>query len=425
MNTWDLVSEAYIYAFPLVITNATKLHSTNTETATASRAPINQLSHAQKLADAKFRTVVTPNVDTVYSQAWLDLAKEPLLYTMPAADRFFTLQVLDAWTNTVTVLQDAGMYAFTLPQWQGDLPAGVIRVNIPTSAAWLIARIVLSGQEDFPAVSAIQQKMSLLPLSAYLQSGVYTPTPGTVLAEHEYVPVEHVLAMSPKVFFDTANALMLSNLPADADAPLLQRLSEIHVGPGMKFDMGVLTGDIAAQWKDMLLHVREELTTDSMHYATQLGQWIYYGAPIGNFGMAYRYRAMIALFGLGANTVDVAIYPKTEVDAAGAPLTGSHAYTMHFDTLPPTLDSGFWSVTAYGSDDFLIDNPIDRYCINDRTPFTLNEDGSLDLLLCKDKPEHTSNWLPVADQAFHLYMRIYVPDMAALSDWKPPVIQRL
>lgn len=425
MNPWDLVSEAYIYAFPLVITNATRLFSTNTEAATSSRAPINQLSHAQKLADAKFRTVVTPNVDTVYSQAWLDLEKEPLLYTMPEADRFFTLQVLDAWTNTVTVLQTAGIYAFTLPGWQGTLPEGVIRVDIPTATAWLIARIVLSGQEDFPNVAAIQQEMSLLPLSAYLQGGVYTPPTGTVLAEHEFVPVGKVLAMSPKVFFDTANALMLSNPPAAADDALLQRLSEIKVGPGMEFDMGILTGDITAEWKDMLRHVKEELIADSMHYATQLGQWLYYGAPIGDFGTAYRYRAMIALCGLGANTVDVAIYPKTEVDASGAPLTGSSTYKMHFETLPPTLDGGFWSVTAYGSDDFLIDNPIDRYCINDRTPFTRNEDGSLDLLLCREKPEHTSNWLPVSEDVFHLYMRIYVPDMAALSNWKPPVIQRL
>lgn len=132
---------------------------------------------------------------------------------------------------------------------------------------------------------------------------------------------------------------------------------------------------------------------------------------------------MVALVGLGANTVDVAIYPKTAVDETGAALTGEKTYTLHFETLPPTLEGGFWSVTAYGEDDFLIDNSIDRYCINDRSDFKLNADGTLDIILSKDAPEDTSNWLPVSDGEFHLFMRIYVPDMTALDSWQPPVIR--
>ena len=96
---------------------------------------------------------------------------------------------------------------------------------------------------------------------------------------------------------------------------------------------------------------------------------------------------------------------------------------LHFDSLPPTLGSGFWSVTAYGEDDFLIDNPIDRYCINDRSDFKLNADGTLDIVLSKDAPQETSNWLPVSDGEFHLVMRIYLPDMVALDAWQPPVIR--
>ena len=62
-DVWQLVSEAYIYAFPLVLTDATKTLSTNTDGTMTGRAPINQFNHAKKLADASFRTVVTPNVD--------------------------------------------------------------------------------------------------------------------------------------------------------------------------------------------------------------------------------------------------------------------------------------------------------------------------------------------------------------------------
>lgn len=71
-----LLEEAYLYAFPLVLVDATKTVSTNTKTASASRAPVNQFIHARKLLDASSRTVVSPNVDTIYTQAWLDVSAE-------------------------------------------------------------------------------------------------------------------------------------------------------------------------------------------------------------------------------------------------------------------------------------------------------------------------------------------------------------
>jgi len=376
-TVWEMVSEAYIYAFPLVLTDATKTLSTNTDGTMTGRAPINQFNHAKKLADASFRTVVTPNVDTVYSQAWLDISTEPMVYVLPETDRFCNVQLLDAWTNTAAVLDKAGAYAIALPGWEGELPDGVTRVDVPTATMWSITRTVLSGNEDLPNVYAIQEQMQLLPLSAYVQGGEYTAPQGAYKEENDFVPVNKVLSMTPAEFFNTANALMQVNPPA----------------------------------------------ADGAKYAQKLGQWVYYGKPIGDFGTEYTYRAMVALVGLGANTVDVAIYHKTAVDETGAALTGEKKYTLHFETLPPTLEGGFWSVTAYGEDDFLIDNSIDRYCINDRSDFKLNADGTLDIILSKDAPEDASNWLPVSDGEFHLFMRIYVPDMTALDSWQPPVIR--
>ena len=420
---WELVSDAYIYAFPLVLTDATKTLSTNTDGSITGRAPINQINHAKKLADASFRTVVSPNVDTLYSQAWLDICAEPVIYVLPEADRFCNVQLLDAWTNTAAVLDKAGAYAITLPSWEGELPEGVTRVDVPTATVWTIARIVLSGNEDLPNVYAIQEHMRLLPLSAYLEGGDYIAPAGTYDKENDFVPVNKVLSMSPAEFFNTANALMQINPPAEDDAKLLEKLAAINVGQGMTFDASILGADAAERWMQMLKELRATLSAESASYAQNLGQWIYFGRPIGDFGTAYTYRAMVALVGLGANTVDVAIYPKTDTDVTGAALTGEKTYTIHFETLPPTLEGGFWSVTAYNEENFLIDNPIDRYCINDRSAYRLNEDGTLDLVLSKEAPEDTSNWLPVSDGEFHLFMRIYLPDMTALETWEAPVIR--
>ena len=227
---WKMVSEAYIYALPLVLTNATKTLSTNTDGTMESRAPVNQFNHAEKLADASFRTVVTPNVDTVYSQAWLDISAEPMIYVLPETDRFCNAQLLDAWTNTAAVLDKAGAYAIALPGWEGELPDGVTRVDVPTATVWSIARVVLSGDEDLPNVYAIQEQMQLLPLSAYGQEGTYTAPVGTYAKENEFVPVKKVLSMTPAEFFNTANALMQVNPPAEADAELSSRSEERRVG---------------------------------------------------------------------------------------------------------------------------------------------------------------------------------------------------
>ena len=422
MAAQELLEQAYLYAFPLVLMDATRKVSTNAETPNGTRAPINQFIHAEKLADAASRAVVTPNVDTIYTQAFLDVGSEPMLYGVPQTDRFFNVQVLDAWTNTAAVLEAPGLYAITRSDWQGELPEGVQRINVPTNRVWTIARIVLSGQEDLPNVRAIQDKMQLMPLSAY-QMDSWTAPAGTYDPAYDFVPVQHVLALSPQEFFDTANQLMETNPPAAADAPVLRELAALHVGPGEKFDdkaLGLFSG---LRWKLMLLQLKGKLKAEAANYAQQMGQWIYYGDPIGDFGTAYTYRAMVALMGLGANTTDVAIYPKTDVDSTGAVLTGKKTYTLHIEAEPPTKEKGFWSVTAYGEDDFLIDNAIDRYCVNDRSGLHRNPDGSIDIILSKEAPEDTTNWLPVGEGDFHLFLRIYKPDTAALEGWQPPVVR--
>ena len=425
-DVWNIIKEAYIYTFPLVLMDATKTVSINTEEPDLlkGKAPINQLMHGTKLADADFKTIVSPNVDTVYSQAWYDLSDEPMVYVLPETDRFCNVQVFDAWTNTVCVFDKAGAYAITLSTWEGVLPQGVTRINVPTTTAWSITRTVLSGEEDLPNVRKIQENMKLIPLSVYVSGGEYSPEKGSYSEENDYVPIQKVLSLSPKVFFDKANELMKTNPPAAADAEIIEKLASINVGPGMDFDLSILSGDVEAQWKEMLKSLEAEVTNVVMKFSVKLGQWSYFGPPIGNFGTEYNYRWAIALGGLGANTVDVALYMNTDFDDLGKILTDEKNYLLHFETLPPVLEGGFWSVTAYGIDKFLIDNPIDRYCVNDRTNFVLNEDGTLDIILSNEQPSNIANWLPISG-TFHFILRIYTPDMDALSSWTAPVIRVL
>ena len=424
-NIWETVEDAYVYAFPLVLMDATETSATNTEEAATEKAPVNQFIHSVALADAQFRTVVTPNVDTIYSQVWYDLSEEPMVYELPKTDRFCKVQVLDGWTNTAAVLDKAGAYAITLSTWEGKLPEGVTRIDVPTSMAWSITRIVLSGEEDLPNVYAIQEKMKLMPLSDYISGDTYEPPRGSYSEENDYIPVDKVLSMDPITFFNKANELMVKNSPTAADKEMLEKIAAVNIGPGMEFDISVLTGDVAENWKTMLTEIQLKLIKEGQKFSKKLGQWDYFGEPIGDFNTEYAYRALVALAGLGANTVEVALYPKIEQDADGNTLTGEKSYILHFESYPQVLEGGFWSVTAYGDDDFLIDNPINRYCINDRSGLQANDDGSVDVILSEDAPKDTTNWLPVGAGGFHLFMRIYTPDMEALETWMAPTITEI
>lgn len=423
-NIWETVEDAYVYTFPLVLMDATETSATNTEEVTTEKAPVNQFIHSIALADAQFKTVVTPNVDTIYSQVWYDMSEEPMVYELPETDRFCKVQVLDGWTNTAAVLDKAGAYAITLSTWEGELPKGVTRIDVPTSMAWSITRIILSEEEDLPNVYAIQEKMKLMPLSDYISGDAYESPRGSYSEENDYIPVDKVLSMDPITFFNKANELMVKNSPAAADKEMLEKIAAVNIGPGMEFDTSVLTGDVAENWKTMLTEIQLKLIKEGQKFSKKLGQWDYFGEPIGDFNTEYAYRALVALAGLGANTVKVALYPKIEQDADGNTLTGEKSYILHFESYPQVLEGGFWSVTAYGDDDFLIDNPIDRYCINDRSGLKVKDD-SVDVILSKDAPEDTTNWLPVGDGGFHLYMRIYTPDMDALETWTAPTITEI
>jgi hypothetical protein len=71
----------------------------------------------------------------------------------------------------------------------------------------------------------------------------------------------------------------------------------------------------------------------------------------------------------------------------------------------------------YGLPDFyLVANPIGRYSIGDRTPGLRHDaDGSLTIVIQREQPADTSNWLPAPAAPFRPIMRLYQPQAAVLE----------
>lgn len=431
-DNWEIIEAAYIFAFPLVILDATAANSTNTAEPTDSQAPVNQLIHSVQLANAETKFVVTPNVDTIYSQVHLDLSEDAIVFKKPAADRFFSVELMDAYTNCVRILgtggdtQDEKTYLIAGPDFNGSVPDGMELVRVPTNNSWMLMRIMVNDSDDLENVYEIQDAMELTPLSKYGQE--FDPPKGTYDEKYDYVPVGHVLSLTPEEFFSKANELMVKNPPTAADQEIVDEMEKISVGAGLTFDADVLGEDASDKWASMINGLTDMLSERITQFVKKMGIWSFSGEPIAEFGTEYDYRALVALGGLGANPVSIAIYPKAAFDSDKHALNGNNSYTLHFDEAPPVNEFGFWSITAYGEDNFLIDNELDRYAITDRSELKYNSDGSLSILIQAEPPEDETmmgNWLPVKAEQVHLYLRVYLPDSRILDGgWTAPDISK-
>jgi hypothetical protein len=235
---------AYIYLYPLVTMELTRQQMTNVEPGQRPpSAPMNMLTHIREFPAADFRIVVRPNFDTLYSSAWLDLTAGPVVVSAGADpdDRYYELPLYDMWTDVFAVPGQrttgtrAGNWALTPPGWQGDLPAGVDRIDAPTPYVWLIGRTQTNGPEDYPAVYKIQDSFGLAPL-AHWDGAASVPTvtidPDV---DMETPPLEQAHAMPAEDFFGFGLHLMQHHQPHLTDWSLTAQMRRLGLVLGARF----------------------------------------------------------------------------------------------------------------------------------------------------------------------------------------------
>lgn len=429
--------EAYTFLYPLVTMEMTRRVMTNVAAPTGNRGPMGQLIKARSYPDASFRDVTAPNADTLYTTAWVDLAREPWILSLPDfKGRYFLFPMLDAWTNvfqvpgTRTTGTGAQTYAITGPGWRGTLPAGVREYKAPTNMVWILGRIYCTGTpEDYAAVHALQDACQLVPLSAWGRP--WTPPAGAVdpSVDMRTAVREQVNRMPLADYLALGAQLMKANPPAAADAPLLPRMARLGLVPGQDFDRSKLDVAFASRvpqlaFDRIMLHFRF-----SGGDIQNVNGWAL-TTKTGIYGTNYLQRALITAIGLGANRPQDAIYPTSKADADGNAYSGANRYVMRFPAgrTPPV--HGFWSMTMYDENFFFVANPLNRYSISPRQDLKKNPDGSVDLLIQKDSPGAAmeSNWLPAPAGRFQLMLRMYWADESEPTilngSWQPPAVTK-
>jgi hypothetical protein len=445
-ETHDIAVDAYVYFYPLISADITRRVSTNIEAGKEPmKGPMNTFLNAPSYPPGNLKLVVRYNFDTLYSLAYLDMTKQPVVVSSPDTDgRYFLLPMLDMWTDVFaspgwrTTGTQAQTFLVIPPGWHPEERAGVLErynlpkdtqiIDAPTPYVIIIGRTKTDGPQDYDPVHKIQAGYKVTLLSQWGKP----PQPATVTVDPSVdmktPPKTQVDTMPADRYFAFAAELLKVDPPHITDQPMIARLKKIGIEPGKSFEFNkadpVVQKALVAAREDAQQLMQWAIPT----LARVTNGWSMNTNTMGVYGNYYLKRAIIAQVGLGANVPEDAIYPLNLGDETGKPLDGANNYVLHFNKGDTPPARAFWSVTLYDSDGFQVTNALNRFAVSSWMPFHYNADGSLDLYFQNENPgpDKEANWLPAPKGPFNLTMRLYAPAPEALTGkWNPPPVMRV
>ena len=437
-EAYEIGIEAYLYFHPIITMDLTRKVTTNMPPKkNAAFAPMNRFGHARSFPDANFREVVRPNFDTLYSSAWIDLSKEPMIVTAPdTKGRYYVLPIYDMWTDVFASLgyRTTGTkerhFALVTKDYKGKLPKGVKRIESPTSMVWIINRIQTNGPKDYKFVNGLQDGFKVTPLSQWGKKN-YKPAPAKIdkSVNVKVTPFDQITTMPADKYFAYGAELLKKYPPHLTDVGMMARLERIGIVQGKSYDLSKQPAVVQKALKRASIDGLKLMKRSIPHFGKLVNNWTVSTDTMGVYGNAYLKRATVTLIGLGALPAEDAVYPVCTADKDGNKIMGEHNYVLHFNKneIPPA--NAFWSLTMYDEEGFQVPNKLNRFAIGDRDNLKFNKDGSLDLYIQHKSPGKAkeSNWLPApAKGALGITLRLYSPKAEVLDGrWVPPYIVRV
>lgn len=358
--------------FPLVSVIRTSNYTTSPNIPPGpGRGPLNTLNDFRTFPNASFTDIVRINVDTLYSTAYLDLENGPLVLQIPPiADRYYTVQFTDAYTNNYHYIGSrtndttGGTYLITEPGWQGEVPSGMKQIQTPTNQSVTGVRILVKGPQDVTAVNSIQDQFLLSPFTVResgesITNSTLSPL-GASSNDSKDVPVAPNPTLIPATgikIYDEISRDMAENPPSQNDSAVVAKFETIGIGPGMTpstqtnetiqqaLENGIVKGE-------KLINARLEVIGEDVNGWNVMGMVINGSNvtnDVGNFGTDYLMRAAVVKYGIFANTPVEAFYPGAFTDSQGQKLTGTNKYVIHFDKGQTPPVNAFWSITMYNN----------------------------------------------------------------------------
>lgn len=409
----ELIGAAYQFGFPL-FEQARLTYQFSYAADNATRKPVNTFAHARKLVGFNEQRITTPNNDTLYSSAAIDLSAGPIVLEIPEfGPRYWSVSFFDAYTNVFSCVGTrrhgggGGHFLLVGPGWAGEAGAGEEIIRSPGNHIVALARIQMRGEDDYAVVHAIQDRLKLRALTIPVVRRLVTPRPD-----------------NPANFVAVVNQVLRENPTLHMGWAVQENLASVGIGP----DKGPLSGIKLKMWKRFYASAKSRLREISEGFGTVVDGWEYLPFNIASFGEDYETRAVIALKGLWANIPAEQIYTFAIADQNNERLSGKYNYRL---TLPSARarDGLFWSLSIYertrSGQLFFRDNVLHRYAVGSASKALATEpDGSVKILIQPEQPaEFLSNWLPSPPDAFSLVMRVYMPSDLTIGTkvFYPPV----
>ncbi|OLN95348.1 hypothetical protein CCHL11_04729 [Colletotrichum chlorophyti] len=434
---------AYLYGYPLYQYALAVQRTPN--------ATVNSLFHQRKVSTAADRWLNKPNVDTLYSRAFLDLSSSDLVINIPEiGDRYWVWPFYDAYGNNVANIGSlqsfpAGKYRVRFDEenpgvqrldkksrYQAD-------INIPTPHAISVVRILVQPNDsDAAAVHRIQDRLSITPVRRASRLPSAPPLNLTMFTDPEIVPgpintlEQGVLKLTAKL--SPYNLPMVTADRAWVSTTLLN--AGIDKGSFLQPKGTNLTAASQAANSSVI----QEFFVPG--YLQNLGNnWVHPLAEyIGNYHSAYFTRYNIAATGYLGLTRDQAMYPAFMSSTTSTIIPSTKALRLTFSAKPKLKKNGFWSLTIYDANAYLIPNDLNRYMLGDRSSIAFmngttrgkDGEGPFQILIQPSNvpppANWTSNWLPApADgTGFQMNLRFYgVEDELVNGSYVYPVVETI
>ena len=375
----------------------------------------NRFAHDRDLAGPGYETFKTPNADTLYSNAYLDLSQGPVLLTVPpTAGRYYTVNLLDLYGNATNISArthgtGGGRYLLATTDWGGEVPKGVTLFHVTQPYMWILMRIEAENSGVVPEVRRLQDAFTLQPT-------VEAP------ARHDYP--------TPATIDDPAGFLKILDWVVEQAGVRNEERAHVHgfrslgVG-GPRTVANVLADDAASQGVAAgFADARTVIANSLSQNGVRSNGWRE-PLDIGRYGFNYIYRASVNSLGTGANVRLENFAFTTFEDADDEALDGArHDYVLRMASPPPA--DFFWSVTVYDrKTQELFPNAGRKYLVSDNSEGLIRgEDGSITITFSRDAKG--PNAVPVPDGGFYLALRAQGPRREMLDGtWRPTPVEKL
>jgi hypothetical protein len=374
---------------------------------------------APGLAEDDIRVVVT--------SAWIDLSEQPVVVRLPNTEgRYLSLTLFDTMGEPFESVgsrtdDDSGVdLAIVGPYWRGELPGGLRAKRAPSEFVWAVSRIHAHSIVDRADTVALAKRQCL----ATLPSAADRPQASTSTVDSPPSPsVRQVAEISPALFFYRLDSI-INRAPVDDLKTLLARSNQLRAklgGPPPQSSWSPDFSDAVSRGfaEGMETIVGAALTSPGI----ERQGWSSLPSGIQSPSTKALRRAASAYARMGAPLRDDLFSLVCDEDEPGRPLSGAHAYRIHFSPEAGPPVRAFWWLSTRPS----VSHGL-RHGLGSRSDLSLNTDGSLDIFIQREPPPAPMipNWLASPEAHFSLIMRLYAPRAAALDGrWRMPPVERL